>query len=146
MCFLVEAVKSCSDWLRYVNIADKMEESDWLMGLQWDILLAAQTFIFKTKLMRPVSKVKKAKKWKLNILNSCDERQVMTTVKSREEIRFLALLAKTQEKAAHLKSNNNCVTKHLSNSDRDKSEHQVPEDDWRLPKVNVSFLLTVSCS
>ena len=57
MCFLVEAVKSCSDWLRYVNIADEMEESDWLMGLQWDILLAAQTFIFKTKLMCPVSKI-----------------------------------------------------------------------------------------
>ena len=44
-------------------------------------------------------------------------------MKSREEIRFLALLSKSQEKAASLKS-----------SENDKSAVKI-DDEWRVPKV-----------
>ena len=58
-------------------------------------------------------------------------------MKSREEIRFLALLSKTQEKAAKLKNNQaskfnseiNCDDAEISNIDLTEDE------DWRLPKV-----------
>jgi len=57
-------------------------------------------------------------------------------MKSREEIRFLALLSKTQEKAAKLKNNQaskfnseiNCDDAEISNIDL------TEDDDWRLPK------------
>ena len=49
-------------------------------------------------------------------------------MKSREEIRFLALLHKSQEKAALLKT---------SESDKNNA---IIEDEWRVPKVkNVEF-------
>ena len=44
-------------------------------------------------------------------------------MKSREEIRFLALLNKSQEKAASLK-----------NKESDKIS-AIIEDEWRVPKV-----------
>ena len=44
-------------------------------------------------------------------------------MKSREEIRFLALLHKSQEKAALLKTNE---------SDKNGA---IIEDEWRVPKV-----------
>ena len=58
-------------------------------------------------------------------------------MKSREEIRFLALLSKTQEKAAKLK--NNQASKFNSEINCDDVEISnivlTEDDDWRLPKV-----------
>jgi len=53
--------------------------------------------------------------------------------KSREEIRFLALLTNTNERAA------NIGVKKLKGDESDSLEFD-DEDDWRLPKV--SFLAT----
>ena len=59
-------------------------------------------------------------------------------MKSREEIRFLALLAKTQERAARAKYNNNSLHEvHKAAIGEDKSRSQ--DDDWRLPKVRNSL-------
>ena len=58
-------------------------------------------------------------------------------MKSREEIRFLALLSKTQEKAAKLKTNQ--ASKFNSETTCDDAEISnidlTEDDDWRLPKV-----------
>ena len=58
-------------------------------------------------------------------------------MKSREEIRFLALLSKTQEKAAKLKTNQ--ASKFNSETTCDDTEVSnidlTEDDDWRLPKV-----------
>ena len=48
-------------------------------------------------------------------------------MKSREEIRFLTLLTKTQDKASQLKS--------IDNDHVNEAEF----DNWRLPKVNRYF-------
>ncbi len=49
--------------------------------------------------------------------------------KSREEIRFLSLLAKTNERAANIG-----VTRR---NEGDKDEEADDEEDWRLPKVGL---------
>jgi hypothetical protein len=57
--------------------------------------------------------------------------------KSREEIRFLALLAKTHERAANLG-----VT---ARNKGDKDSESDDEADWRLPKVGpTSFIFYMS--
>ena len=66
-------------------------------------------------------------------------------MKSREEIRFLTLLAKTQDKTSKLK-------KLPANSDEiQESNEDSGADEWRLPKVkqikkgyvmmNISYIL-----
>ena len=52
-------------------------------------------------------------------------------MKSREEIRFLTLLAKTQDKTSKLK-------KLPANSDEiQESNEDSGADEWRLPKVKL---------
>ena len=55
-------------------------------------------------------------------------------MKSREEIRFLALLNKSQEKAASLK-----------NKESDKIS-AIIEDEWRVPKVIIFHNFSSNCS
>ena len=56
------------------------------------------------------------------------------SMKSREEIRFLALLNKSQEKAASLK-----------NKESDKIS-AIIEDEWRVPKVIIFPHFSSNCS
>jgi hypothetical protein len=72
----------------------------------------------------------------------------MSNVKSREEIRFLALLTKTQEKAAGLKNekkkqNGDSGVKSADSLDETevKSENGTNHDKWRLPKVRLYIYL-----
>ena len=63
-------------------------------------------------------------------------------MKSREEIRFLALLAKTQEKAAKMRNHQITKTGIESSVDEVDSNSQTDltgEEDWRLPKVKYFF-------
>ena len=69
---------------------------------------------------------------------------MVTSSRSREETRFLALLAKTQERAANLgatKKANNVRRKELDDVDVDVvAENESTgedEEDWRLPKVGL---------
>ena len=69
---------------------------------------------------------------------------MVSSSRSREETRFLALLAKTQERAANLgasKKANNVRRKELDGVDVDVvAENESAgedEEDWRLPKVGL---------
>ena len=58
-------------------------------------------------------------------------------MKSREEIRFLTLLAKTQDKTSKLK-------KVSPNPDENQqTDEDFSADEWRLPKVRRKFLKNV---
>ncbi len=64
---------------------------------------------------------------------------MVSSVQSREETRFLALLAKTQERASNLgprkkkKMTTMMIAKDNENGDESGEEEEV---DWRLPKVS----------
>ncbi len=61
--------------------------------------------------------------------------KMVSSVQSREETRFLALLAKTQERASNLgprKKKKMMIAKDNQNGDDSGEEEEV---DWRLPKV-----------
>ncbi len=61
---------------------------------------------------------------------------MVSSVQSREETRFLALLAKTQERASNLggrKKKRMLVAKENENGEESGEEEEV---DWRLPKVS----------
>ena len=62
------------------------------------------------------------------------KRKNSKSMKSREEIRFLALLNKSQEKAASLK-----------NKESDKIS-AIIEDEWRVPKVIIFPHFSSNCS
>ena len=77
---------------------------------------------------------------------------MVSSSRSREETRFLALLAKTQDRAANLgsskKANKNVDKGPLndavadSEADADNEWTGEEEYDWRLPKVNI-FINTI---
>lgn len=56
-------------------------------------------------------------------------------MKSREEIRFLALLSKSQEKASKLKNGHKAQKSTAELADSNAAENE--EDEWRLPKVSL---------
>ena len=58
-------------------------------------------------------------------------------MKSREEIRFLALLSKTQEKAAKFRNGQNASKSDENHCDNgDDLQNDLTGDSWRLPKVS----------
>ena len=58
-------------------------------------------------------------------------------MKSREEIRFLALLSKTQEKAAKFRNGQNASKNDENHCDNgDDLQNDLTGDSWRLPKVS----------
>merc|ERR1711997_82751 len=61
---------------------------------------------------------------------------VRRKMKSREEIRFLTLLSKAQEKAANLKNGNHKTDVNHKTSTASASSHESGDsgDEWRLPK------------
>jgi len=61
--------------------------------------------------------------------------KMVSSVQSREETRFLALLAKTQERASNLgpRKKKKMIAKDNENGDESGEEEEV---DWRLPKVS----------
>ena len=61
--------------------------------------------------------------------------EMVSSPKSREEIRFLALLSKTQERAAHVGSKR-VKTAHIPEQNGIYENNDVEDEfDWRLPKV-----------
>ena len=62
---------------------------------------------------------------------------MVSSVQSREETRFLALLAKTQERASNLggrKKKRPMIAKENEENEEESGEEE--EIDWRLPKVS----------
>jgi hypothetical protein len=77
------------------------------------------------------------------------EKEMVSSSRSREETRFLALLSKTQDRAANIGGNKKKKTRRTADTDRndvaEPSAANIDDDestgeeevDWRLPKVTI---------
>ena len=64
--------------------------------------------------------------------------KMVSSVQSREETRFLALLAKTQERASNLggRKKKKLMIAKEENEENEEESGEEEEVDWRLPKVS----------